>query len=322
MNGYNAPQSAPSNGGSGSATILNDCRSIDKAIDDLESRLQGLQSLHRRVLNDQASSSQIDTENSDIMTTYRSLGSRLKAIKSDPASQSASTAPQVGRVDRRLKAAITQYQRVEAEFRKAMQAQQARQYRIVRPEATDAEVAAAVEDSDGGDRIFQQALLSADRSGQARSALGAVRARHDEIRRIEQTMVELAQLFQDLDQIVLAQEPLVQTIEQKGEEVRENIIQANVELDKGVVRYVFAEFWGFGARAEGPGFGLDVRLTVAVVQRPPGARSGSASGSASSCLSSLALLQVFTLVSSNRNRIKGAILDRHIDTLLFEVNLE
>jgi len=238
MNGYNAPQSAPTNGGSGSGAILNDCRSIDKAIDDLESRLQGLQSLHRRVLNDQASSSLIDTENSDIMTTYRSLGSRLKAIKSDPASQSASTAPQVGRVDRRLKAAITQYQRIEADFRKAMQEQQARQYRIVRPDASDAEVAAAVDDATGGAQIFQQALLNADRSGQARSALGAVRARHDEIRRIEQTMVELAQLFQDLDQIVLAQEPLVQTIEQKGEEVRENIIQANVELDKGVVRYV------------------------------------------------------------------------------------
>jgi syntaxin 1B/2/3 len=43
-------------------------------------------------------------------------------------------------------------------------------------------------------------------------------------------MVELAQLFQDLDQIVQQQEPLVANIEQKGEEIHENVVQANTEI--------------------------------------------------------------------------------------------
>jgi syntaxin 1B/2/3 len=43
-------------------------------------------------------------------------------------------------------------------------------------------------------------------------------------------MVELAQLFTDLDQIVMQQEPLVANIEQKGEEVHDNVVKANEEI--------------------------------------------------------------------------------------------
>lgn len=43
-------------------------------------------------------------------------------------------------------------------------------------------------------------------------------------------MVELAQLFQDLDQVVQQQEPLVANIEQKGEEIHDNVVQGNVEI--------------------------------------------------------------------------------------------
>jgi syntaxin 1B/2/3 len=48
-------------------------------------------------------------------------------------------------------------------------------------------------------------------------------------------MVELAQLFQDLDQIVQEQEPLVADIEQKGEEVRENVTKGNEEIGTAIV---------------------------------------------------------------------------------------
>jgi syntaxin 1B/2/3 len=48
-------------------------------------------------------------------------------------------------------------------------------------------------------------------------------------------MVELAQLFQDLDQIVQEQEPLVADIEQKGEEVRENVTKGNKEIGTAIV---------------------------------------------------------------------------------------
>lgn len=47
-------------------------------------------------------------------------------------------------------------------------------------------------------------------------------------------MVELAQLFQDLDQIVTQQEAMVTNIEQKGEEVHDNVIKANTEISGAI----------------------------------------------------------------------------------------
>jgi syntaxin 1B/2/3 len=73
-------------------------------------------------------------------------------------------------------------------------------------------------------------LLNSDRRGQASSTLRNVKERHEAIQKIEQQMVELAQLFQDLDQIVTQQEPLVANIEQKGEEIHDNVVQANTEI--------------------------------------------------------------------------------------------
>ena len=48
-------------------------------------------------------------------------------------------------------------------------------------------------------------------------------------------MVELAQLFQDLDQIVQQQEPLVANIEQKGEEIHDNVVKGNEEIGTAIV---------------------------------------------------------------------------------------
>lgn len=94
--------------------------------------------------------------NSEVMGAYRNLGDKLKKVKSNPESGNPRNAPQVGRVDRKLKKAINDFQRVESDFRRQMQDAQARQYRIVNPAATDDEVQEAVEDPNT--QIFQQAV--------------------------------------------------------------------------------------------------------------------------------------------------------------------
>jgi syntaxin 1B/2/3 len=62
-----------------------------------------------------------------------------------------------------------------------------------------------------------------------------VRERHEAAQKIERQMVELAQLFQDLDQIVQQQEPLVADIAAKGEEVRETVTKGNEEMVTAIV---------------------------------------------------------------------------------------
>lgn len=61
-----------------------------------------------------------------------------------------------------------------------------------------------------------------------------VRARHDEIQKIERDFVELAQLFQDLDTLVVQQEDSVKQIEQGAEDVNQNVTKGNTEIDTAI----------------------------------------------------------------------------------------
>jgi syntaxin 1B/2/3 len=219
--------------------ILNECRDIDRGIDTVEQNLEQLRMIQQRTLDDvdssgsSAANRQLDSLSADTMSLYRELTERVRTIKSSPEASSAKNNPHVTRIDRRLKAAITQYQQVESQFRKRTQDQMARQYRIVRPDASEQEIQAAVEDTTGG-QVFSQAMMQSDRQGRARAALSAVQDRHQALQKIEQQMVELAQLFQDMDTLVVQQEAAVTQIEQKGEEVVENLDKGNQEIGVAV----------------------------------------------------------------------------------------
>jgi Syntaxin len=86
----------------------------------------------------------------------------------------------------------------------------------VKPDATPEEVRAVVEDDQGG-QIFSQAvrltlsfllfevfsdifyqLMNSNRYGESRAAYREVQERHEDIKRIERTIAELAQLFNDV----------------------------------------------------------------------------------------------------------------------------
>ena len=214
--------------------ILNNCREVSRAIDDLESRLQELQRFQRGFIQGQGSNKDVDGMSADIMTGYRGLGDRVKRIKRQPEAGNPRNKPQVEALDRRLRKAINAYQQVESQFRNEVQQQQRRQYLIVRPDATEAEIREATQH--GGDtQIFQQALLNSDRRGESQSTLRNVRQRHDAIQQIERTMYELQQLFQDLDAIIVQQDPLIQNIEQKAEETNTHLEAGNVHVEKAVV---------------------------------------------------------------------------------------
>ncbi|KAL5351920.1 hypothetical protein ACLOAV_003782 [Pseudogymnoascus australis] len=207
--------------------ILNECRDIDKGIDSIERNLETIRMLQQRAFDDPDSSLetttniQLDSISSETMTMYRSFAARIKTVKQQPESGSPKNVPQLGKVDRKLKAAINKYQNVESDFRKKLHAQVARQYKIVRPDASDAEVREAVENT-SNQQVFSKALLQSDRRDQSLQAL-SVQDRHAAIQKIESQMVELAQLYQDMEALVVQQEDSVTLIEQKGEEMQENL---------------------------------------------------------------------------------------------------
>lgn len=231
-------QNASSFGAGNPNSVLNEVSEINRGIDMIDRNLDQLRMLQQRALDDADASAssntnrQLDALSSETMAHYRSLTERVRQLKSNPESQQ-KFGQQVRRVDSRLKDAIRAYQGVESAFRKKTQEQMARQYRIVRPDADESEVRAAVEDQTGG-QVFQQALMSSNRRGQAQAVLSAVQDRHAQLKKIEQQMIELAQLFQDMDTLIIQQEVAIANIEQKGEEVVENLDKGNQEVGVAV----------------------------------------------------------------------------------------
>lgn len=139
--------------------LLNETRAIDRAIDQLEQDLERLKLMHRRAEDDSGSQVQpeVNRLSSEIMESYQGLVARIRRLKQDPESGNPRNAPQVGKVDRRIKTMINKFQQADSDHRKKLNERSAREYRIVRPDASDAEVREAIEDS-GNQQIFSQAV--------------------------------------------------------------------------------------------------------------------------------------------------------------------
>ncbi|KAI5292885.1 Plasma membrane t-SNARE, secretory vesicle fusion [Ascosphaera acerosa] len=245
---YSQPQQQPQGGNyemtqvaNDPHAILNQCRDVDHGIDTVESYIDQIGAIHKRLLSDadlsregelHASAEDLATQTK---TLYRSLIERMKTLKRAPDAGSAMNAQQIGRVERRLKGAIEAYQKMQVDFRKGYEEQVARQYRIVRPDATDEEVAEAVEDT-GNQQIFSQALIQSDRRGDAQKVSALVRQRHADIQKIERDFEELAQMFQDLNTMIVQQEPAVEQINEQGQTVVQNVGEANVQIDQAITK--------------------------------------------------------------------------------------
>ncbi|KUJ18994.1 t-SNARE [Mollisia scopiformis] len=225
--------------------ILNACREIDRGIDEIKASLATLQSAQRNYLNDASGNpgayQQLEQMNTSTMALYRNLVGKVKNIKQKPESGSPRNAPQVGKVDRMLKTTINEYQQVDRDFRKKLDDQAARQYRIVRPEATEEEVREAIQEPN--QQMFAQALMQGNRRGQAVDVQDAVRQRSEAIRKIESQIIELAELFQDMDNLVMQQEAAVVNIEQKGEEVVENMDKGTEQIGVAIQSARNARKW-------------------------------------------------------------------------------
>lgn len=217
-----------------SQAVLDELSEIEADIKALDDQLSRLQSRQRRALSapgvDKALTQDIENLNDAIATAFRSSLERMKDIKRRPESISPTNKAQVGRLERRLKQFQDNYRATGREYSRGIRDQVARQFRIVRPDATANEVAVAADDAGSHGSVFAQALMNSDRSGSAQRTLSAVRERHNSIQRIEQQLVELAQLFNEVEAMVTEQDVKVLHVEKGTNETTHHLEQANVQL--------------------------------------------------------------------------------------------
>jgi syntaxin 1B/2/3 len=230
-------------------------------INQLTADISSIASVHQRMLSSPDNRSSSELENIITQTQIRNtqIKDEIKFLERDASRRLPDGSippyknPQIASIKNQFKAALKDFQDEEQLYKERYREAIRRQYRIVNPDATDAEVAEAGNADWGEEGIFTQAVsiharciwpyehlltnvqLKSNRSGQASSVLGAVRARHNDIQLINKTMIELSELFNQLNEKVVFQEAQVTQIDDQTTQVHHDAEQANVQLDKGIV---------------------------------------------------------------------------------------
>ncbi|BGP14395.1 hypothetical protein JCM10213_004517 [Rhodosporidiobolus nylandii] len=158
---------------------------------------------------------------------------------------------QISLLKERFRDAIQRYSEVERDNRAKQRAKLERQVKVVNPSMTPYEISEVVKQAEGGNgSMFSQALqTNGYRSQAARGALREAQNRAAELARIEQTLSELAQLFNDMAILVQSQDVAVVAIEKNAVETAGDMEKGLGEVKQAVVHARNARkyrWWCFG----------------------------------------------------------------------------
>jgi len=221
--------------------LLEWCGQLSGMADDINNKVTELRGLHARAKDvvdanptTNPTLKAVDSLSATIMQQISGATNTMRRIKGSKFSGDDMVTAQIQRVDTKLKGTLTTFQTEDRAYQKALREQLKRQYKIVRPEASDAEAEEAAQEQNT--QIFSQALMQSDRRGQAQSALGAVKNRHAAIQKIESQMMELATLFEEMNEIIVQQEEKVQQIDNSAQAVQTDVAGANEQLGGAIVK--------------------------------------------------------------------------------------
>ncbi|KAF9580403.1 Plasma membrane t-SNARE, secretory vesicle fusion, partial [Lunasporangiospora selenospora] len=142
-------------------------------------------------------------------------------------------------LSKQFKEAVSRFQGVQFKHGQKSKDNLARQYRIANPSATEDEIKQLVDKDEGG--AFSQQLLQQARGQQALAALSAVQSRQKELQQLQESIVELAQLYSQMEHLISDQDILFQQIEG-------NVTRAEGDLEKGDKAVGVALVYAIGAR--------------------------------------------------------------------------
>jgi len=211
-------------GGDDMSSFYSEISSIQDSIRTFNGSVQQVSELHSRTLSNmdddvsRKNAAQLEALVEDTSALSAVLKRRIKALERQGGQgrDGQIKKQQTGLVKSKFVEAIQNYQEVEKQYRAKYKQRMERQFKIVKPDATAEEVKAAVND-DEGVQFFSQALLNSNRYGESRTAYREVQERHEAVKRIEKTLTELAQLFNDMSVLVEQQDETINVIEAHAE---------------------------------------------------------------------------------------------------------
>lgn len=245
MGNYNKYSSGSGSGSNEDdfVSFMNEINDINNSLDQYSNLVNLISNKQRNLvqeldLNEEDSeynSKQIDALVSESQSMQADLKNRIKNVQAQAAqTKDHHKMDQAESCRKRFLEIIQEYRVVEANNREQTKVQAERQYRIIKPDATSAEVKAVVEEGNS-QQYFQQALMQSNRRGEARTVLNEVQVRHRELLKLEKTMAELTQLFHDMEELVIEQDQPIQQIDEQVTTAQNDIEQGVGHTNKAVV---------------------------------------------------------------------------------------
>ncbi|EPZ31583.1 Syntaxin/epimorphin domain-containing protein [Rozella allomycis CSF55] len=139
---------------------------------------------------------------------------------------------QVAQLSKKFMDVMRNYQQVQTENKQKHIQQLERQYKIVRPDATQEELEKLREQQ--GSSLMSQQIFTITNVDDARELLDDMQERHNEIMVLEKSMLELHQLFMDISLLIDQQGDMINTIESQVEQATEYTSNAVVQLKSAV----------------------------------------------------------------------------------------
>jgi len=233
MNQVSDNNYASGGGGGGDQSFYNEIDSISESIAAYEAKVKEISDAHNRSLaavGQQEDEDVINRLMDDASSRSNKIKNAIKALERKGGA-GGMRRQQIGVVKEKFKKAIQEYQNVETRYRQRTKERLTRQYKLVKPGASDDEVQRFVNDDQGGG-VFSQALMNKDKHS---AAYQEVQQRHQDIQRIEQTLTELAQLFNDMSILVEQQDETLTAIEANATNVEKDTEQGLQYTETAVV---------------------------------------------------------------------------------------
>ncbi|KAK6461544.1 t-SNARE [Scheffersomyces coipomensis] len=227
MSNYNKNSS----GSDDLSSFMNEIHDINSLLDQYSNLIGLIDRKQQNLINElnlnesdlEFSTQQVDGLVSEADNLQANLKVRIKNVQTIAAKEHDRTKQEQAEVTRkRFLDLIQNYRLVESKHKEQSKSQSARQYKIIRPEASDQEIETVVE-SGNPQQYFQNALLQSNRRGESRVVLNEVQVRHQELLKLEKTMAELTQLFHDMEELVIEQDQQIQQIDETVQQAQHDV---------------------------------------------------------------------------------------------------
>ncbi|TFK29860.1 t-SNARE [Coprinopsis marcescibilis] len=183
------------------SAFLSEVSSVQVDVQSLNGVVAQIAAAHSLHLSSVDTNPQIERDKLDRLTAdahllMRRIKERIQRLEGLPVHEDAQIRiNQISVLRRNFLESLQNYQKVEFDADLRFKRTIGNRLKLVKPDVTSEEVDSFVEG--GNQQVFAQALINSTRYGESRRAFREVEERHNELQRMERTLLDLTRLFND-----------------------------------------------------------------------------------------------------------------------------